>query len=125
MAPTIAWSRSTLAALDRVPRDLFHFAHVCDGPPRRPAARTEMVRIVRDARSNLGEGGIDVAAILRHLPNVPYSLEVPSTRLTHEVGPEEVARRCIDVAKRYLEESSVRLTSPSSSRRMEDRSGRP
>ena len=119
-----AWSRTTLAALDQIPSEWLHFAHVCDGPSRRPSTRTEMIEVVRDARSNLGEGDIDVAAILRHLPSVPYSLEVPSTRLMREVGPEEVARRCIDVAKRYLEESSVRLTTSSSGQRLEDRSGR-
>ena len=111
-----AWSRSALDALDHLPRDWFHFAHLCDGPPRRPSTLPEMIGVVREGRSNLGEGGIDVAAILRHLPDIPYSLESPSARLTREVGPEEVARRCIDVARRYLEESSVGSASPSSAR---------
>jgi sugar phosphate isomerase/epimerase len=108
-----AWSEGALEALDQVPREWFHFAHVCDGPPKRPSTLPEMIEVVREARSALGEGGIDVAAILRHLPDIPYSLEVPNTRLTREVGPEEVARRCIDTARRYLKEASVQSASPS------------
>ena len=54
--------------------------------------------------STSGEGAIDIAAILERMPQVPYSIELPNDARVAEVGYEEHARRCLQAAKRYLED---------------------
>jgi sugar phosphate isomerase/epimerase len=61
-------ARDKAADLDQVPRGWFHFAQICDAPAEIPAERDEMIRILREARLDLGTGGIDVAEILRPFP---------------------------------------------------------
>ena len=54
-------ARDDPADLDAVPREWFHFAQLCDAPAEIPTERAEMIRIMREARMYVGEGGIDVA----------------------------------------------------------------
>ena len=67
-----------------------------------------MERILHTARCERlfpGEGSIDVRGILASLPaDIPYSLEIPRQALTRAVGPEEVARLALRVARAYLDE---------------------
>ena len=95
-------ARDDPAALDAVPRHWFHFAQICDAPAAIPTDRDEMTHVMREARLYLGEGGIDVAAILRHLPDVPYSIELPNLDRVRELGYAEHAFRCLESAKAYL-----------------------
>lgn len=88
--------------LDKLPRDWFHFFHLCDAPSEIPTDKDEMTRILREARSYVGEGGIDVAGIINRIPEVPYSIELPNTKQVQELGYEEHARRCLQSAKDYL-----------------------
>jgi sugar phosphate isomerase/epimerase len=91
---------SDLRALDpaRLP-----FVHLCDAP-RQPSYTTEdLLHAGRAERLPPGEGGIDLAAILGCLPAMtPAGLEVPMTALTAAEGPEAVARRAYDGARRVL-----------------------
>ena len=102
-------ARDDPAALDAVPRHWFHFAQICDAPAAIPADRDEMTHIMREARLYLGEGGIDVAAILRHLPDVPYSIELPNLDCVREFGYAEHAFRCLESAKAYIAAHSEAL----------------
>jgi hypothetical protein len=61
-----------------------------------------MIHILRAERLYLGEGGIDVAGILRHIPQVPYSIELPHVARAKEWGYTEHAFRCLETAKAYL-----------------------
>jgi sugar phosphate isomerase/epimerase len=70
-------ARDNPADLDALPRDWFHFAQLCDAPAENPSDRAEMIRIMREARLYVGEGGIDVAGILAHVPPCVYSIELP------------------------------------------------
>ena len=94
---------TALKELDALPRDWFHLAHICDAPVEIPTTREGLVHIMRDARLYVGEGAIDIAAILNRLPQMPYSIELPNSRLVAEYGYEEHARRCLQAAKRYLD----------------------
>ncbi|HWR44522.1 sugar phosphate isomerase/epimerase [Sporomusa sp.] len=89
--------------LDAVPRNWFHFAHICDAPLDIPSTPEEMTRILREARLYCGEGGIDVAGILSHIPNIPYSIELPHLMRVKELGYAEHAWRCLKTAKEYLD----------------------
>jgi sugar phosphate isomerase/epimerase len=90
------------AALDELPREWFHFAHLCDAPAQIPTARDEIVRVMRDARLYVGEGGIDVAGILEHVPPCVYSIELPNKARVDELGYTEHAFRCLETLKAYL-----------------------
>jgi sugar phosphate isomerase/epimerase len=95
-------SRVTLEELDEVPRQWFHFAHLCDGPAEIPATREGLIHTARDERLYAGEGAIDIAAILNRIPEVPYSIELPHLTRMKEYGYAEHARRCLQAAKDYL-----------------------
>ena len=87
--------------LDALPREWFHFAHLCDAPAEIPTDRAEMTRILREARLYIGEGGIDIADILNRLPKMVYSIELPHLARAREFGYAEHAFRCLESAKRY------------------------
>jgi len=91
--------------LDALPREWFHFAHLCDAQGEIPSDRAEMVRILREERLYVGEGGIDIAEILRHLPVPVLSIELPHLARAKEFGLAEHAYRCIESAKKYVGES--------------------
>ena len=103
--------RAELASLGSLPREWFRFVQICDAPGKYSTEREELIRIGRDARLYLGEGGIDVAAILRRLPAVPLSIEIPNTRKLAALGAEQYARLCIETARSYLAASAYRRAS--------------
>ncbi|WP_400164169.1 sugar phosphate isomerase/epimerase family protein [Brevibacillus sp. TJ4] len=88
--------------LDAVPREWFRFLHLCDAPGKIPDSREEMTRILREARLYVGEGGIDIAAIVNRMPSIPCSIELPHTERSRELGFAEHARRCLQSAKEYF-----------------------
>ena len=100
-----------LATLGSLPREWFHFVQICDAPAKYSTERDELIRVGRDARLYLGEGGIDVAAILRRLPAGPLSIEIPNTRKLAALGAEQYARLCIETARSYLAASAYRRAS--------------
>jgi sugar phosphate isomerase/epimerase len=104
MIDTLHFSRSRvrLDELDAVPREWFHFAHVCDAPEEIPATREGLIHTAREARLYAGEGAIDIAAVLNRIPEVPYSIELPNLARVKELGYAEHARRCLQSAKDYL-----------------------
>lgn len=89
--------------LNAVPREWFHFLHLCDAVKDIPASIEEMTRILREERSYVGEGGIDVASIVNRIPEIPCSIELPNLKCVQEFGFEEHARRCLQSAKEYFE----------------------
>jgi sugar phosphate isomerase/epimerase len=98
-------SHSDAGALDALPRDWFHFAHVCDAERTVPAELQSVLHTARDERLFPGEGTIDVRGILSHLPpGIPYSLEIPRAMLTRAVGAEQVAHLALAVTRTYFGE---------------------
>jgi len=88
--------------LAKLPREWFRMVHLCDAEVEIPTSREEMIRILRENRAFLGEGGIDVKSILAALPQVPYSIELPRLSYSSEFGYQEHAKKCLDSAKQYL-----------------------
>jgi len=95
-------SGATLDQLDALPREWFHFAHVCDAPLEIPAAREAHIHTGRAERLYAGEGAIDIAGIVNRLPEMPYSLEIPHLERVRELGYAEHAWRCLAAARRYF-----------------------
>jgi sugar phosphate isomerase/epimerase len=97
-------SRVELDELEQIPREWFHFAHICDGPEEIPTDKEGLIYTGRDARLYVGEGAIDIASILDKLPqDIVYSIELPHIKRVKEFGYAEHARRCLKTAKEYLE----------------------
>ena len=90
--------------LDALPREWFHFAHLCDAQGEIPADRAEMTRILREERLYVGEGGIPIADILKHIPAPVLSIELPHLARAKEFGFTEHAFRCLESAKKYIGE---------------------
>jgi sugar phosphate isomerase/epimerase len=102
---TLHFSRANdqVRQLAKLPREWFHYAQICDALARWPGDEAELRQTARAGRLFLGEGGIDVRAILAAMPEIPYSIELPNTRLLAELGPRLFARRCLETARRYLQ----------------------
>jgi sugar phosphate isomerase/epimerase len=97
-------SGSSVEELRSLPREWFRFAHVCDAEREVPPTVERMIHTARDERLFPGEGSIDVRGILACLPpDIPYSLEIPRATLTKAIGPEEVARLALRVARSHLD----------------------
>lgn len=97
-------SDSSLEMLKTLPREWFHFAHLCDGPA---SIGSDMASILHEARSHRyfpGDGVFGVKDILDCLPqDITYTLEIPGDALAAEIGFEEYARRALQAAKRHLD----------------------
>lgn len=94
---------STPTAFAALPPSRFPFVHVCDAPGGTSWTREALLHAGRVERLPPGEGGIDIAGILRHLPpDVPIGLEVPMTALLAARGAEAVARRVREAARALL-----------------------
>ena len=108
-------SDSSVEELAQLPREWFRFAHVCDAAKEVPPTMAGIIRTARDERQFPGEGGIDVRGILAALPqDIPYALEIPRVALTKAVGPEEVARLALTVARSHLDEGDgTQIPAPS------------
>ena len=101
-------SDSNLEELAKLPREWFPFAHVCDAAKEVPPTMAGIIRTARDERVFPGEGGIDVRGILACLPqDIPYALEIPKVAMTKAIGPEEVARLAITVARSHLDDPAT------------------
>lgn len=105
MVDALHFSRSRVAVeeLDSVPREWFHFAHLCDAPAEIPPTNDGLIRTAREERLYPGEGAIDIASIFNRMPPVPYSIEIPHLARVKELGYAEHAFRCIQAARNYLQ----------------------
>lgn len=95
-------SRCSLEDLKKLPREWFHFVHLCDARGEIPRTKEGLIHTARSDRYFPGEGDLDLREVLHCIPKVPYSLEIPNDRIMKELGPEKVARRAIRAAEKYL-----------------------
>jgi sugar phosphate isomerase/epimerase len=106
-------SNTSLSELDGLPRNWFRFMQLCDAAPETPATIEEMIFTARADRKFVGEGGLDLAAVINRLPVMPYVLEIPNTKLALTMSPVEFARKAIETARAYLD---VKRLAPAISR---------
>ena len=101
------FSGLTSEELTKIPREWFHFLHLCDAVATVPETKEGKIRIARDERLYIGEGCIDFASVFSAIPQIPFSIELPNSKRVKDLGYEEHARRCIESAKQYLQDHSV------------------
>ncbi|WP_407192440.1 sugar phosphate isomerase/epimerase family protein [Bradyrhizobium sp. STM 3566] len=95
-----ARSATTLADIACLPHDLLSYAQLCDAPAGIPTSNDELIHTARCARLLPGDGGIDLAGIVRALPDdLPLSLEIPNDEWLPKLGAEEWARRALAAAE--------------------------
>ena len=102
-------SRVNLSELDPLPQKWFRFVHLNDAPQGIPD-RSDVAALAftgRDARLYPGEGAAPIAGIMRKLPPVVCSVELPHTARARELGYAEHARRCLQTSKAYFEKHGL------------------
>jgi sugar phosphate isomerase/epimerase len=99
----VARSGSTLADVAAIPRHLLHYAQLCDASADVPKTLEGMLHTARSERLLPGEGGIDLAGLLKALPaDLPISLEIPNEPRRPVVGSEEWGRQALVAAMALL-----------------------
>jgi sugar phosphate isomerase/epimerase len=99
-----ARSATTLDDIAGIPRHLLSYAQLCDAPAGIPATEAEVLHTARSARLLPGDGGIDLAGIIRRLPDdLPFSLEIPNDEWLPKLGAEEWSRRALAAARRVVD----------------------
>jgi sugar phosphate isomerase/epimerase len=89
-----------VAELAALPGRYLHYAQFCDARRERPADMPELIRQARADRLMPGEGGLDLAGLVRALPGeLPLSLEIPYAR---PMPALERARRALEATLRLL-----------------------
>ena len=104
----------TGAELARTPRKYFNFIHLCDGPagpdgdPVLDNIKDDlMLYTAREARYYPGEGCMDIAGMVKAMPNIPLSIELPNLKEIEARGVAGHAARCLETAKAYFAANGV------------------
>ena len=92
----------------------FNFIHLCDGPagpdgdPVLDNIKDElMLFTAREGRLYPGEGAMDIAGMVKGMPEIPLSIELPNLKRIEELGVAGHAKRCLDTAKAYFKEHGI------------------
>jgi sugar phosphate isomerase/epimerase len=95
---------SQAAEIELVPPAWLRYAQLCDAPAARPVDTETLLLQARAERLLPGDGGLDLAGILRALPaTTPLSLEIPMARLALTVPARERARLALAAARALLQ----------------------
>ena len=104
----------TAAELARTPKKYFNFIHLCDGPagpdgdPVLDNIKDDlMLTTAREARYYPGEGVMDIAGMVKALPGLPLSIELPNLKEIEARGQKGHAARCLETAKAYFAANGV------------------
>lgn len=104
-----ARSATTLDDIVGLPRELLSYAQLCDAPAGIPASNDELIHTARCARLLPGDGGIDLAGVVRALPDdLPLSLEIPNDEWLPKLGAEEWGRRALAAARSIVARAADR-----------------
>lgn len=98
-------SGGSIEALARLPRRWFRYAQICDAPATgTPPSRDRLIHEATKERLLPGAGDIDLAGILRALPdNIPLALEIPQTALATRMGAAGRVSRAVAATRKLLE----------------------
>ncbi len=104
----------TGAELARTPRKYFNFIHLCDGPagadgdPVLDNIKDElMLFTAREGRMYPGEGVMAIADMVKAMPEIPLSIELPNLKEIKARGVAGHAKQCLDVAKAYFKANGI------------------
>ena len=96
-------SSSTIEDIAAIPREMLHYAQICDASAHFPHTLAGLLHTARAERLAPGDGDIDIAALLKALPaTIPIAVEAPNERAKADHGVEAWARRCLETSKTML-----------------------
>ena len=116
MVDTLHAGRAGVTAdeLARTPRKYFRFIHLCDGPagpdgdPVLDNIKDDlMLWTAREGRMYPGEGVMDIAGMVKAMPEIPLSIELPNLKEIEARGVAGHAARCLEVAKAYFAANGI------------------
>ena len=117
MVDTLHAGRAGVTAeeLKRTDPKYFRFIHLCDGPaggdgdPVLSNINDDlMLHTAREARLYPGEGVMDIAGMVKALPeDLPLSIELPNLAQITARGNQGHAKRCIEAAKQYFAANGI------------------
>ena len=98
-----ARSVGTVADIADVPWALWHYWQICDAPAEHPGTTEGLLHTARAERLFPGEGGLDLAGIVRAMPaDLPLSVEVPKATMARTVPGAERIRLAADATRAFL-----------------------
>ncbi|WP_369283462.1 sugar phosphate isomerase/epimerase family protein [Oscillibacter sp. GMB15532] len=92
------WDKVTPEDIRALAPERFGLIHLCDCPKE---MNTEFMQVVREGRAYCGEGAVDIAGLLKALPDNPCSIELPNIQHIAELGAAGHVARCLETAKVY------------------------
>lgn len=96
-------SNSQVADITKVPTGSLHYWQICDAPAEHPKTTEELLHTARSERLFPGEGGIDLAALVRAIPrDITISIEAPKATLAKTVDAAGRAKLALDCARRVV-----------------------
>ncbi len=96
-------SGSTPADVAAVPPAWFAYMHLCDAPAAWTNDREALLHTAVKERLFPGEGGIDLAGLLRALPaGLPLALEIPTATLARTMDAPARVARAVAATRRLL-----------------------
>jgi sugar phosphate isomerase/epimerase len=104
------YSRVGLDELEKLPRKWLHFMHICDVDEPIPETVDGMKAVAREGRLYPGEGCIDFGAIMKIMPNIPLSIELPNSAAVKKYGYEKHAALCLKAARELFGRIDQALT---------------
>ena len=88
--------------MDGLPESWFRYVHLCDCPEEIPGEKDELIRTGLEERLFPGEGAIDIAGIIRRIPQAVRGLEVPNPVRMEQMGFEAYIKAALRQTKQYL-----------------------
>ena len=97
-------STSTLDDIHAIPRELLHYAQICDAEAGTGFTTEQMIHTARCERLLPGDGNIDLQGLFDALPaDLPISVEVVNFEREKTASPEAWAAECLARSRPYLE----------------------
>ena len=96
-------SHTTVDDIRAIPRELLHYAQICDGQAGTGFSVEQMIHTARCERLLPGEGTVDLHGLFAALPNdLPVSVEVIHLERERQADPLAWARTCLAASRPYL-----------------------
>ncbi len=97
-------STATLDDIRAIPRELLHYAQICDAQAGTHFSTEELIHTARCERLPPGEGSIDLHGLFDALPaDLPVSVEVIHLEREKSTGVREWAALCLAASRPFVE----------------------
>jgi sugar phosphate isomerase/epimerase len=96
-------STTTLQDIAAIPRELLHYAQMCDATAGLNFTTDELIHTARQERLLPGEGNIDLKGLFTTLPqDLPVSVEIVNLERSQPIGDKAWAKLALEASKKLL-----------------------